>query len=320
VWEFYKSQIREGSFLNDLAAAGHDVSLVNPLLDVCPAQIALCVGGDELLHGKMQVLFNEAAYLLDLSVFRAVPLIYKETIYNGQYWMVSPAMQLLSILVGRREHKVLEANRILEALTARGAATADRPVTKFLHLLNTHPPYVLDSNCRLRRQEFESLRLAATLQVACAMDAFVGLLDYLKREGVYDGATILLVSDTGAGIHSAHVSPEESDQVWPGLVGLANPLFLVKVPGAQGPLRQRTDSVQPSDIPATVCGITRDGVAQGGISVFDAGPASARTRTYKYYIWQHRFWGKDVISDIYSYSVQGVVWKRESWTNYQPIH
>lgn len=77
IQEFYSSNIREGSFLNDLAAAGHEVTLVNPIRGDCPKLIELCIDSDEVLYGKRRSLVMETAFLLDVSLLRAVPLFYK---------------------------------------------------------------------------------------------------------------------------------------------------------------------------------------------------------------------------------------------------
>ncbi|MEE9220594.1 MAG: hypothetical protein V3U34_03565, partial [candidate division NC10 bacterium] len=65
--DFYSSNIREGSFLNDLATAGHEVTLVNPIRGDCPNLIELCIDSDEVLYGKGWSLVLELAFLLDVS-------------------------------------------------------------------------------------------------------------------------------------------------------------------------------------------------------------------------------------------------------------
>lgn len=319
----YDRGVREGSFLNALAAAGHEVALVNPIEKVCPNQIQLCVGANEVLYGKMQQLFVETAHLLDLSVFRAVPLGFKQMIYRGKYWALSQALTSLPLMDFGQRHTVLTSNQLLEAIVARGVVAADRPVTKFIHLFNTHPPFILNSDCQMAATSPPNLRLAAFTQAQCAMRLFLGVIEYFKREEIYDQALIMLIADTGGlRLHSNYVAHDHSElspepDLWERVVGAASPVLLVKPPGAQGPFREMAASVQPSDIPATVCEILRQCFASNGISIFDAGTAPLRTRRFYLYNFPRRFWGRDTIPDITGYDVRGPIWDTHSWINFE---
>ena len=297
VREINKREIPQGSFLNELAEAGHEVTMVNPMERVCPARIELCIDGSELLHGKIPNLVMQAAYLLDLSLFRSVPSFAKETLYNNQYWTVIPNVRLLTVLVGQQEHRTVEENRVLEVLAERGAV-ADRPVTKFIHLLNTHKPYVLGSDCRVSDGNRSGVRVMATVQAHCGLKAFLALMDFLKRQEIYDQSRIMLIADTGAHLVSQYTPPDKDTNVWRRLVGRANPLFLVKAPGARHALRKVEAGIQPSDLPATVCALVEGCDVGEGVSVFDVEATLPRARVYKHYPWSHRFWGKNLAPEI----------------------
>lgn len=314
--DFYTSAIGEDSFLNALASAGHEVALVNAIQGVCPERIELCIEADEVMHGKTRVLLMETARLLDLSLFRAVPLSSKQAIYRGQFWTVSPFVRsyLRRYDDGELEH--VAANRVLKALVERGRIVSDHPTTKFVHLLSTHQPYVFDADCKIRGGQATKDRSAAVIQVGCAIDAFASLLDFLKRAEIYDRSLILLISDTGAGLSSDYVASTSDKPVWARLVGRANPIFLIKPPGAEGALREAAGSIQPSDLAATVCAILGDCVAQGGVSVLDAAAEPRRPRVFHHYAWRQEYWGRDVLPNIDSYQVDGPLWERTAWTNY----
>lgn len=313
--EIYEREIRQGSFLNELAEAGHEVTMVNPMERVCPERIELCIDGSELLHGKVPNLVMEAAYLLDLSLFRSVPLFAKKRLYNDQYWIVIPIVRLLTVLVGRQEFHTVEENRVLEVLAERGAVT-DRSVTKFIHLLNTHWPYVLGSDCLVSDGNRSAARVKAMVQAHCGLKAFLALMDFLKRQEIYDQSLILLVADTGADLVSQYTPPDKGTNVWRLLVGRANPLFMVKVPGARHALRKVEAGIQPSDLPATVCAFVEGCDAGEGVSVFDAEAMSPRVRVYKDYRWSHQYWGKDVVPESQDYTVLGPIWDRGSWVDF----
>lgn len=316
--QFYYSQVYEGSFLNALAQAGHEVTLINPIQQTCPKKIELCLPIREILRSKWQVLFLEAARLLDLSFFRALPIRYKESIYGEEYWLLLITLRSISVDIGYQDHHVLEGNLLLEAIASRAAVTTDRPVTKFIHLLNTHIPYVLDSNCKIAEKNLLDRRLAASVQAKCAVDAFLKLTARLKREGIYDQALILLVADTGAALPSSYV---ESDLTvpdgWARFLGGANPIFLVKPPGAKGPLRQSIVDVQLSDIPATVCDVIGTCVAEEGLSALNATGMPPRIRRYNFYRWHRKYSGKDVIPNVVQYNVKGPIWDFRSWIDFQ---
>jgi hypothetical protein len=316
VREFYNRGVREDSFLNTLAAAGYEATLINPIQRVCPARIELCLDGEELLHGKWQMLLMEAAYLLDLSLFRAVPLLAKETVYNEQFWVIVPTIRSLSISIGRQDHHVVEDNRLLEAMAQSGVVVADRPVAKFIHLLNTHQPYILGPDCRVRSGAEPYSRVNGMIQARCGLDAFLRLVEFFKQQKIYDQSLIFLIADTGATLASAYTSADDGTHWWRRLVGNANPLFLVKAPGARGPLREMFAGIQPSDIPATVCALVENCSGNHGISVFDAESALPRARAYKFYAWSNRYWGKDEIPDIRDFTIHGPVWSPQSWTFY----
>ena len=313
--EIYEREIRQGSFLNELAEAGHEVTMVNPMERVCPARIELCIDGNELLHGKIPNLVMEAAYLLDLSLFRAVPVFAKETLYNDQFWTVIPRVRRLTVLVGQQEFRTVEENRVLEVLAERGLVT-DRPVTKFIHLLNTHWPYVLGSDCLVNHGNRSAARVKAAVQAHCGLKAFLSLMDFLERQEIYDQSLILLIADTGADLVSQYTPPDNGTNAWRRLVGRANPLFLVKAPGARHALRKVESGIQPSDLRATVCAFVEGCDVVEGVSVFDVEAMSPRVRVYKDYRWSHQYWGKDVSPEIQDYTVLGPIWERDSWVDF----
>ena len=102
--------------------------------------------------------------------------------------------------------------------------------------------------------------------------------------------------------------------MWRRLVGRANPIFLVKAPGAQGALRESLARIQPSDLAATVCAVTRQCDNHGGISVFDTPATSNRSRLFWHYTWRNEYWVK--LPDIRGFELEGPIWDQDSWTNY----
>lgn len=312
--DFYSSNIREGSFLNDLATAGHEVTLVNPIRGDCPNLIELCIDSDEVLFGKRWALVMETAFLFDMSLLRAVPLFYKRVIYNNRFWRIAPLVRSYLTQLGRNEPSHIAGNRVLERLGKQGSVTGDRPVTKFIHLLSTHRPYVMDSNCKIISESLAQRRVAAKYQAKCAVGAFIDLLDGLRRKGLYDRSLIFLIADTGAALRSRYVTKIPKRSEWRRLVGRANPIFLVKPPGAQGALRESMARIQPSDLAATVCAVTQHCYNNAGMSVFDTLATTRRPRIFWHYTWRNEYWVK--LPDIRGFELEGPIWDQDSWTNY----
>jgi len=156
----------------------------------------------------------------------------------------------------------------------------------------------------------------ATVQARCGLKAFLALMDFLKRQEIYDQSLILLIADTGANLVSQYTPPDKDTKVWRQLVGRANPLFLVKAPGARHALRKVEAGIQPSDLPATVCAFVEGCDVGEGLSVFDVEAMPPRVRVYKHYEWSHQYWGKDVALEIRDYTVLGPIWERDSWVDF----
>jgi hypothetical protein len=181
-------------------------------------------------------------------------------------------------------------------------------------LLSTHKPYVTDSNCKITIDSPSNERLAAKYQAKCALGAFLGFLDDLRREGRYDRSLIFLIADTGAALRSKYVTKIPKRSEWRRLVGRANPIFLMKAPGAQGRLRKNEARIQPSDLAATVCAVTRHCDSQDGISVLNTAATRNRSRTFWHYIRRNEYWVK--LPDIRGFEVEGPIWDQDSWINY----
>lgn len=208
----------------------------------------------------------------------------------------------------------IAGNQVLESLATQGSLAGDRPVTKFLHLLSTHRPYVQDSECNIVIENRQDLRLGAKHQSRCAVAAFVDFLKDLRRKGLYDRSLIVLFADTGAALHSRYADPPPERTEWRRLVGRANPIFLIKVPGARGALQRSMAKIQPSDLAATVCAVTQHCANHGGVSVFDTLATRNRTRLFWHYTWRNEYLAK--LPNIRGFVLEGPIWERGSWTNY----
>jgi arylsulfatase A-like enzyme len=150
----------------------------------------------------------------------------------------------MNVLERRIPSSIEFFRRYTQALHAGEA----RPAYHFIHVFPPHRPFVLDAECRPRvltaqerqGQWQEGEREAYEAQARCAWRATDEFVGRLRSIGLYDQSAILIESDHGLGVlASPSVEPREP------LLGMpmdkvrsyANPLLLVKPPGARGPLR-----------------------------------------------------------------------------------
>ncbi len=308
--DFYEQNVERGSFLNALSDAGHEVVLVGPRTFGCPEKTDLCLEVEEVLKSRASVTLHEVAGLVDLSLFRAVPFVFKSFVYrNGAWWLRS--------IQERSNHFVVLSNRLLGEFSERASVKSSRPTTKFLHLMNTHPPFVMDDDCGYRSYGRIDSRAAMSVQARCAVDEFTDTLEQLKRIGVYDQTAIMLIADTGSGARNLGSTYMGSDgrpsYAGAGLVGGANPILLVKPLGARGKLKTSDARVQVRDIAATVCEMLGDCEGFPGTSVFADSAERRARRVYSYFVWKNTYLGLDYIPGLVQYPVEGPLWELASW-------
>lgn len=192
--EYYDEAVHRRSFLSGLVDSGYEGSLINPIQGVCPRDLSLCVGSGLIFQDKMGQLIYEASKLFDIAIFRSAPFFLKADIYNNGNFRLSAATRPQHI-----PHAVVEGNRVLEEIGSRMVVEGGRPSVKFVHLMNTHPPFVLDDECEFVNEAQPMDRPHMTIQARCAVTAFLGLMNQLKQHDLYDDTVVMLIADTGYG-------------------------------------------------------------------------------------------------------------------------
>ena len=134
VRQFYRDGITEGSVLNRLANAGYQVSYavgVGP----CPRAVTSCLGAAELARSRSELALKDAAYLMDLGVYRVLPDALRAAFLRG-------GRGPLTSVVGRPylvDRAVGEA-AALQRLASGAAVTDGPPTAKMIHSMITHRP------------------------------------------------------------------------------------------------------------------------------------------------------------------------------------
>jgi hypothetical protein len=274
---------------------------VNAPSGVCPEKVRLCVRDTEVLGGKAASLRREAAILLDLTLLRIAPLGLKRSVYDDGRWRVAPLTR-----DERLAHFVVTGNNVLRELGARLDAAPRPPTAKFLHLFGTHLPMVLDDRCAFTGETVRWSRAAYATQVRCALEALREVLVALRRNGVYDNTTIVLLADHGTpGMASARVGPQPADVDWKYQIGIANPTLAVKPAGAKGRLRRSDQPASIADVAAIVC------EAAGLCAGRRRDPGASRV--YNSFVWSQSYVKLDRIPDITGYEIRGSLFERASW-------
>src|SRR5215213_214724 len=254
--QYVTQAIEQRSFVNRFARAGYVTTLINPILGICPAQSRTCVSATRLLQTPLQRLKSEAARLLDLSLFRVLPVRLKRRVYREGNWLISGRVDRPDGVA-----QVLEGNRLFEEVAGHLTVDAGTPTLKFFHSRSTHTPYILTEACTVAKNSLVHLGS----QSRCALRAVATLLKHLKQTGIYDTTLILVVADHGVNPWLFKSDQPGSREQWIHRAGAANPLFLLKPLHSHGQLRRESEPVYLPDVGATLCALSGAYTVPAGI-------------------------------------------------------
>lgn len=135
-------------------------------------------------------------HFLKLVMFRYVPQFLKKYfwIYTGDFD---------SFKKNDKEKSEYAANdySFYKELCKGVKISYDQPVFRFYHLNGAHPPYILDENIEIRKEitEWNYGTNAELVQAYASCMIVKEYIKQLKDLGLYDSATIVVMSDHGAG-------------------------------------------------------------------------------------------------------------------------
>lgn len=300
--DYYDRAIAKGSMLNRFAHAGHDATLVNTMRGVCPER-ATCLEPVHIVGSRAEELKKSSLRMLDFSLLRIAPFIAKPRVFNDQRWLLSSRWQY-SIFVDN----IVHGNTLLERIASTATVDNGAPTMKFLHLMNTHAPFILLEDCATFSEDL--LLPSPDAQARCALRAFARVVERLKMEGLYESATIALIADHGYSLATEYQRAEDKWGPWSDLMGSANPVLLLKRPSAMGALARSDEPLAISDVATLVCQS-----ANVNCEITGTPPAQRRERVFAWYRWEDIGWGRPVVnaSELGSYTVTGSLWERSSW-------
>ncbi len=307
--DFFKEAVGRRSIMSKISGAGYRSTLVNPIQNICPQGVE-CLTSDAAMRSKRSVVRSESIDILDAVLFRLAPLGLKTATYNEGEWVLRNWIEDERFI-----NRAVTHNYFLQDLAAGMTVTSDRPTLKFLHLMNTHPPYVFGKGCGYVGRQLGSSRENFTIQVRCALSQFAGLLEALKARGIYDQTAIVLMADHGNyGVESTRTTIK-GDRAK--VVGAANPTFAIKPVGSKGAFRTAGGEIHIGDFGATLCDLLQVCSADLGISALKE--PYGRTRVFNYYRWKNEFWRSSNIEGLITYEVNGPLGRKENWVRDAPI-
>jgi Sulfatase len=316
--KFVIKAIRGRTIANRLHEQGFETDLVSDSLFARGARaetwykIAVPYGGT-----IGQYLKSNSAVMLDLVLFRHVPHFLKKFIYNDEQWLVQRLLRLENKTLGIR---YFSHQAFLSDLIAKMSVNRSAPVYKYVHLMTTHPPVVVDKDCRYA-QNLPGTRENIMAQAKCSLDHFLEFLDKLREKGIYDSSLIVLHADHGLGRPVPMRNQGAFGQKdWPvedvslaEVAGSAAALLAVKPPFSQGPLKTSRAPVSLTDIAATICSLLDLSGRMFGRSVFEVDENEARERWFYFYHWRHENWQSTYFPRLDEFSIAGSLFDEKSW-------
>ena len=323
--ELYSNQSPKDQFIDDVLKGKTILSAAKK----AGYQIDLATGGGYMGNRYANLPFNNLYNLdniasvgaelkdpvvaLELSLFRASPHFLKRYIYNDQKWLLS------QFLFGEEFYKfgyfshTYFLNKFIQEMKVERSA----PVYKYLHVMNTHNPIVVDDHCQYSGKPSSMTRASLTTQAYCTLDTLVRLLDRMKEMGVYDNTLIIIHGDHGGWVPNYRQGPPATlvsgDKAPEWMTSLASPLLLIKKPNEKTPFRISDIYASLLDIPATIAD-TMDWEADfkyQSLEMLKTSGPGTRERYFRFYFWQRDAWEADYTNPIQEFRIDGSHYETE---------
>ena len=275
---YIQETFAEKSFLKSLSQAGYEINLV-PSIEL-PAKHVTNYYRIPIVYGpsKAESTMSEAAFLMDLVLFRHVPHFFKKFVYNSLHWSILPIF-LPKKIVGNFHHKSFFIDYIDRIKTDNLQKSYH-----FVHLMPPHHPYVTKENCECAVEILPATRDNYKTEIKCILKLFIRLLEKLKDLNIYDSSFIVLQADHGAGFPigtlDKPVTNNNPKTPNPHLLGKAAALLCIKPQNGRGPLQLSLAKTDVTDVAATILEAAGLENHTDGISAFALDPSANRERWY----------------------------------------
>jgi hypothetical protein len=212
---------------------------------------------------------RNAAFLVDVGLFRQLPHFAKRFVHNNDNWLVS------SIVTDPPTHSSFHQKAFFRDYISKLVADEQRPAYHFIHLMPPHPPYVTTADGKYAGETLPSTRENAKYEARYALRLFLEFTEKLKQLGLYDSSIILLQGDHGTGFPPQFDGrPSTSNN----RSGRALALLLLKNAFETGPLQVTDAPTSIADIAATIVDILDIDHRYPGVSLLRLEDSAQRER------------------------------------------
>ncbi|MGB7294183.1 MAG: sulfatase-like hydrolase/transferase [Candidatus Aminicenantales bacterium] len=315
----FLDEVKRGkTIFNALFDRGYETFLVADPLFVTGArysghyQIAVPYGGTARKKARAN-----SVLMVDLVLFRHAPHFLKKYVFNDHAWLIQRFFTPKNYALNPR---YFSHAAFLDDMIGHLAVKRDKPVYKYIHLMTSHYPLVLNKDCEYAGK-VRPTRDNIKIQARCVLNQIINFLDRLKEKGLYDSSLIILQSDHGQG-HKISMtnmeSPRDEENLFdngdlPAIAGRALALMVIKPPQREDDFRISIAQVSLTDIPATISSLLNIDEKFEGRSVFDVHPDELRERRFYYYKGRNTSWIKTFFPRLDEFVVTGSVFDRNSW-------
>jgi hypothetical protein len=255
-------------------------------------------------------IFNDAAKLIDLSLFRAVPHFAKTLVHRDHLWVFQSMMQSKVNWVVQYFADLF----FLVRLTTEMTADRDAPVYKMIHVMLAHQPTVGNEKCKFDGVH-ETNRANVTMQARCGLIWVINVLRRMRSLGIYDQSLIVLMGDHGAWVPVDSLMNEQDNRTGISAMGvaMATPVLAIKPPGVSGDLQVSNAPTSVIDVPATISDLLGLETQFGGMPVFSIPSEAPRLRRHMNYQFGKNPYAKGYLFPILEYRVDGSPLDAGAW-------
>ena len=274
----YRMDIAEQGFPRHLSSAGYSLSYVATAISHCAGLYTLCATRNITGASPKSLLFQgyeayrDYLLLVDVALFRHVPLFARGFLYDGGNWAVSRHLGSAIAPMG--------IGVVLQEVIDNLAVVDGPPRFKWYHSRGAHPPSIYRGDCTRNASVDRSLE-GYREQIHCVLREYAAFIQTLKDHDLYDSTALFFVSDHGLGMsHSKglHFPAADPSIPWvknPALTESAadrfRPMMLIKPFGSRSALSFSDSQLHQTSLPASVLSLA-------GIEALYPEPAISETR------------------------------------------
>jgi hypothetical protein len=250
----------------------------------------------------------------DIGLFRASPIVLKKHIYSEGKWFLSSLRSDKSSPPPPHGSDFRFVKAFIENVNVSSSKEGE---FKFIHQYGAHYPLFLNENAEYAGQQPDT-RESYVSQARGVLRLTKDVINTLKEIGVYEKASILIMSDHGA--HNKPPNDLAGDinrlPIPTSHLGAARPLFLHKPVGSMGDLQISHSPVHLSYAPCILSGFEKFDCEDAMLSM----SGKHVLRKHYRYEWAHEFWFNDFSPSMTLYEINGDARHVHSWRNTRFVH